>query len=287
MTTTDNGQTIPALTTENLCSHEEWQSFFSRFSHFVLVANSDDQTLDAIRSSYPDTALFIFFNRVNKVLKEPFVGNSILVTRSNQAGSELVYRDILGQMVALLPAPGFLGVMNMRTVEFERLMEPSQFKQAPAGTLDLAEYFHDLYPQEHTASSGFAMALWLYEHVPASKIVLTGFSATRGKKWKLFLVHDWVFEQSVLNLLAINDRLEFSGKTVRNPYARLLQRFPDLKTEDVLFASLQTLSMQLEGNKRHIDRLISVTAPLRFLYDGFKAMKRKSKKDRILAAERK
>lgn len=287
MITTDNDKKRSGSTTENLRSPEEWQHFFSAFSHFVLVANSDDQTLQAIRSSYPETALFIFFNRVNKVLSNPFDGNSILVTRSNQAGSELVYRDILGQMVSLLPSPGFKGIMNVRTVEFERLMEPSQFKQAPAGTLDLADYFRELYPQEHTASSGFAIALWLYEHAPASKIVLTGFSATRGKKWKLFLVHDWVFEQSVLNLIAMNGRLEFAGKTVRNPYALLLERFPDLKTDDVLFASVQTLSTQLESNKRHIDRLISITAPLRLLYDGFKALKRKSKKDRILAAERK
>lgn len=276
-----------ALTTENLRSPEEWQSFFSQFSHFVLIANSDEQTLEGIRPLYPDTALFIFFNRVNKVLNKPFDGNSILVTRSNQAGSELVYRDILGQMVSLLPTPGFKGVINMRVVEFERLMEPSQFKQAPAGTLDLAEYFRNFYPQDHTASSGFAMALWLCEHVPASKVVLTGFSATRGKTWKLFLIHDWVFEQSALNLLAMNGRIEFAGRTVQNPYAALLERFPDLKSDDVLLASVQTLSMQMESTKRQIDRLISVTAPIRFLYDGFKALKRKSKKDRILAAERK
>ncbi|MEV4605992.1 3-deoxy-manno-octulosonate cytidylyltransferase [Neorhizobium sp. LMR1-1-1.1] len=286
MTMTDN-EKKNALTTENLRSPQEWKSFFSGFSHFVLVANSDEQSLEAIRSSYPETALFIFFNRVNKVLSKPFDGNSILVTRSNQAGSELVYRDILGQMVSLLPSPGFKGVLNMRVVEFEHLMEPSQFKQTPAGTLDLAEYFRSFYPREHTASSGFAMALWLCEHIPASKVVLTGFSATRGKKWKLFLIHDWVFEQSALNLLAMNGRIEFSGKTVQNPYTALLQRFPDLKNEDVLFASVQTLSMQLENSKRHIDRLISITAPLRLLYDGFKALKRKSKKDRILAANRK
>ena len=96
-----------SLTAAGRRSGADWQAFFSSFSHIVLVANSEEQKVEDIRAEYPPTALFVFFNKIDRVLKAPFSGNSLLVTRSNQAGSELVYRNILGRMVALLPHPAF------------------------------------------------------------------------------------------------------------------------------------------------------------------------------------
>lgn len=268
-------------------SAEAWHAFFASYSHIVLVANSEDQRFHELKERLPETALFVFFNRVEKVLSKPFSGNSLLVTRSNQAGSELVYRGILGKTTALLAGPGFAGVLNLRTAFIERMNAISDFGTVPAGLLDLAAYFEELYPQGHTASSGFAMALWLCENVPSAKIVLTGFSGERGTKWKLFHIHDWTFEQTCLRILAEKDKLSIDGSDTRNPYALLTSRFPDIDTKDIAFGVAQTLSMRLEASNRQIDRLVSATAPLRAAYDLFRALKRKSKKERVLAARRK
>lgn len=276
----------PSLTTLGRHSDEDWIEFFSAYSHIVLIANSDEQSFEEIAAAYPDTALFVFFNRINRVLKAPFKGNSLLVTRSNQAGSELVYRDLLGQMVALLPGEGFTGAMNLRAVEFEHLMTPEEFAPTPAGSLDLASYFTNFYPYAHTASSGFALAVWLCEKVKGRTIVLNGFSGQRGSKWKLFHIHDWSFEQSVLHLLAANGRLDI-GKPAFNPYRALSQHFPDIDPLDVSFAAVQVLSLRLENTSRHVDKLISITMPLRVIYNAIRGLKRKSKKERILAKRRK
>lgn len=265
---------------------EQWQQFFSVFSHIVLIANSDANQIETLRRSYPDTTLFLFFNKVDKVLSAPFQGNTLLVTRSNQAGSELVYRNILDRMVALLPSPGFRGVMNLRADCREAMNRVEDFGDVPAGLLDLAAYFEEFYPLDHNASTGFAMAVWLCEHVAGPKIVLSGFTAQRSK-WKLFHIHDWTFEQTCLRLLALKGRLEMIGASVRNSYALLANHFPFLTNEDIAFGVAQTLSLRLENTNRNVDKLTSITLPFRLLYNGFHSLKPKSKKERILAARRK
>lgn len=261
----------------------EWRQFFSQYSHVVLVANSEDQKFDAIRRELPDTALYVFFNKIDKVLREPFTGHSLIVTRSNGAGSELVYRNILDRMTAMLPSPRFAGVMNLRAVAFEHLHEIEEFGATPAGLLDLAPYFETFYPADHTASSGFALAVWLCEMVPDPKVMLTGFSAQRGRRWKLFHIHDWTFEQTVLRILATSGKLENDRRASRNSYTLLRQHFPDLSPEQVSFGVAQILSERLEASNRHIDKLISITMPLRAIYNGMHLLKRKSKKDRVIA----
>jgi hypothetical protein len=277
------GLPLPDVTVAGRVAFEDWKTFFSAFSHIVLIANSEEQTVDAMQAAYPDTALFVFFNKVDRVLSAPFAGRSLLVTRSNQAGSELVYRGILGRMTAYLPAPGFTGVASLRTVAFERRMEIAEFGETPAGIIDLASYFEGFYPADHTPSSGFALALWLCELLPGARVVLNGFSAKRSDSWKLFHIHDWTFEQSVLQLLEMKGKLVFAGRAGGNPYQELARRFPDIPPTDIAFATLQVLSRRLENSNRDIDRLISMTGPLRFLYNASRALKRKSKKDRILA----
>jgi hypothetical protein len=248
----------------------------------VLVANSDEQSFDEIRPRYPESTLFVFFNYVNKVLTAPFTGNSLLVTRSSRVGSELVYNDTLGKMLELLPQPGFAGVMSMRVAALEHLTQPAEFGNVSAGVIDLCAYFQDFYPPDHTASSGFALAVWLCEKVPQAKVVLAGFSGRRGRKWKMFHIHDWTFEQSILQLLAGNDRLEMAGRVVVNPYKALSWHFPDIDISDVGLAAVQVLSERLENNNRQVDKLITITMPFRVVYNAVWGLRIRSKKDRLV-----
>ncbi|RVK81059.1 3-deoxy-manno-octulosonate cytidylyltransferase, partial [Sinorhizobium meliloti] len=49
-------------TTENLTTVEQWCALFSRYSHVILVANSDQVNVKELQAEYPRTALFVFFN---------------------------------------------------------------------------------------------------------------------------------------------------------------------------------------------------------------------------------
>ncbi|TCM58508.1 hypothetical protein C8J36_101411 [Rhizobium sp. PP-F2F-G48] len=262
----------------------DWIEFFSEFSRIVLVANSDTAEPEDLPDDVRDSTLFVYFNRVNRVLDTPTSDNTLLVTRSNQAGSELVYRGILSEMTALLQKPGFRGIMNLRAVAFEHLQSESELGPSPAGTLDLAAYLRPLYPQDHTASTGFALALWLSEHVRNVEISLTGFTGLRSARWKVFHIHDWVFEQSVLQVLKTHKRLTFGGPAEADPYAALRRHFPEIEENDIILASIQVLSAQSEGTKKQVDQLFSITSPLRAFYNTFKRLKPKTRKQRLLAA---
>src|SRR4029450_10382910 len=109
----------------------------------------------------PEDALFVFFNRVFKVLKRPFDGNALLVARSGTGGPNFLRR--LDEIVGYFPTDRFLGIMCLRAGSQEKVTPARDFGSVSAGQLDLAGYFADFYPADHLPSSGFALAVWLCE----------------------------------------------------------------------------------------------------------------------------
>ena len=100
--------------TANVKSNEDWRAIFSAFSHIVLIANSDAIDMAAVQREYPDTALFVFFNKVYKVLGKPFAGHALLISRAQPKGANIVYRGEVADVVKLLAPERFLGIMNVR-----------------------------------------------------------------------------------------------------------------------------------------------------------------------------
>src|SRR5262245_25051672 len=78
--------------TTGLLALEDWRPLFSAYSTIVLVANSGNVDVNALRAKLPVDTLFVFFNKVFRVLERPFDGNSLLVARSGLAGADIVYR---------------------------------------------------------------------------------------------------------------------------------------------------------------------------------------------------
>ena len=190
-----------AGTTAGRSSKDDWRPLFASYSEIVLVANSDEVDIEALRASLPGDALFVFFNKVYKVLDRPFDGNVLLAVRSGRGGPHIVSRGQVGDVVSYFPTDGFLGIMCMRVGPVEPVTPASAFGGVPTGHLDLADYFADFYPSDHLPSTGFALAVWLCELDLGRKIVLAGFSAKRSERWKIFDIHDWTFEQVVQRLL--------------------------------------------------------------------------------------
>ncbi|KAA0684352.1 3-deoxy-manno-octulosonate cytidylyltransferase [Neorhizobium sp. P12A] len=251
-----------------LSSIDEWRTVLSAFSHIVLVANSDVVDIDAIQSQFPPTALFVFFNKVYKVLDRPFHGHSLLVSRGQPRGANIVYRDEVGEVLKFFPKDQFLGIMNIRLNTEEKLNAAADFQGAPVGHLDLTGFCSEFYTEGKTPTSGFVMAVWLSGLKLQSPIFLAGFSARRTEKWRVVSVHDWSFEQTFLRLFARLGKIHIHGGVSSNAYAKLAERFPEIPPGEIALAAAEVLSERLGNADAEVDKLISLTGVLRD-FDNF------------------
>lgn len=261
--------------TENLAAPEQWRTLFSRFSHVVLVANSDEVSVKELQEEYPGTALFVFFNKVYKILDEQFSGNSLLISRAQPRGANIVYRNEVADVVKLLAPQKFLGIMNIRLAEIERLNTSADYLGTPTGHLDLVGFCADFYPKDKVATSGFAMALWLVNQSLPAEIVLAGFSAKRSDKWRVVNVHDWTFEQVFLRLFARVGKLTMHGSRPANSYMTLASRFPELPAAEISATIAEVLSLRLSQTDAQVDKLISLTNAFRSIDEFLRRLKPK------------
>lgn len=263
----DNG--LPPLgAASGLTRSEDWRQILSPFSHIVLVANSPAVDVGALRSLYPATTLFVFFNRVFKVLDQPFEGHALLVSRGQPRGANIVYRGEVEEVLSSFAKATFLGIMNIRLNAQEKLNSSADYKNAPTGHLDLVGHFDDLYTTGKTPTSGFAIALWLSElRLPSTTIVLAGFSARRSEKWRVVSAHDWSFEQVFLRLFARLGKIVIHDGLATNAYLALADRFPEIPPAEIALAASEVLSERLSNTDGEVDKLISLTNFIR-AFDG-------------------
>lgn len=263
-TTAPVGAGIPAAgSAAGLNSAEEWRGILAGFSHIVLVANSDAVDIASLQSQFPPTTLFVFFNKVYKVLNRPFHGHSLLISRGQPRGANIVYRGEVGEVVKFFPKEFFLGIMNIRLGPEEKLNPAADFQGAPTGHLDLVGFCSDFYTEGKTPTSGFAMALWLSDLKLPGTIVLAGFSARRTQKWRVVSAHDWSFEQTFLRLFARLGKISIHGGVSVNPYVRLAERFTEVPPAEIALAAAEVLSERLGNADAEIDKLISLTNVIR------------------------
>ncbi|SCB51086.1 hypothetical protein GA0061103_1010 [Rhizobium multihospitium] len=242
---------------------DEWRTVLMGFSHIVLVANSDAVDIASLQAQFPQTALFVFFNKVYKVLDRPFHGHSLLISRGQPRGANIVYRGEVGEVVKFFPKEYFLGIMNIRLGLEEKLNPAADFQGAPTGHLDLVGFCSDFYTEGKTPTSGFAMALWLSDLKLPGAIVLAGFSARRSQKWRVVSAHDWSFEQTFLRLFARLGKITIHGGVALNPYISLAQRFTEVPPAEIALAATEVLSERLGNTDAEIDKLISLTNVIR------------------------
>ncbi|WP_102961520.1 3-deoxy-manno-octulosonate cytidylyltransferase [Mangrovicella endophytica] len=276
--------TLPVSQTGS--DHAAWADFFRGFPAIVLVANSDAADVAALRREYGSAALFVFFNKVYKVLSQPFEGNSLLVARSSQAGANIVYRKEVEDVLRLLRGRGFRGILNLKAGDAERFSPAQEFGAVDVGYLDLVERFTGFYPATHVPTSGFALALWLAEQELGTRVVLAGFTAKRSLRWKLFTDHEWTFEQVVQRLMVRTGRIEVAGAMPAGSISAIAGRFDGISEAEVALVASDVLSERLESANVAIDGLIALTRLQRRFDSALRALKPKTRKARLLEKEK-
>lgn len=268
----------PSHLTYNSQTDAHWKEFFGRFSNIVLMANSDALDPVVIEKQFPsDGSLFIFFNKVYKVLDNRFSSSALLVARSGKSGANIVHRREVPEVLRFFPGSNFLGVVNVRTASEERFSPECDFGQAtPIFHVDLEPILQASYPAFKIPTSGYAIVAWLkYLELNAS-IHLAGFSGRRSEQWKVFDVHDWTFERAYFRLLRSQNRIGTVGTEDAMPRLELLRtHFPDLSSEEIQSALNETFATRLDDALSHVDRLMSVTKIFRLLDSKFRQLKNK------------
>ena len=270
-----------------LTDPQDWRSLFVPFAQIVLVANSDVIDIASLQKAYPaGSTLFIFFNKVYKVLDAPFPEHSLLISRGSAKGANIVYRREVADVVKFFPKDHFLGIMNIRLNAEEKLNTAADFENTPTGHLDLSGFCGEFYPEDKVPTSGFAIALWLSELKMPAQIVLAGFSARRSRKWRVVSVHDWNFEQVFLRLFARLGKISVHDGVAVNAYAALAKRFPEISSSEISLAIGEVLSERLGDANAEIDKLVSLTNFIREIDNFLRRLKPQFLKRRAKVAAR-
>ena len=245
----------------------DWRGFFQQFEALVVVANSPAISLASVRRSTPGNALFVFFNYAERVVGEEFEGAAIVVARSGNTGSAIVRRRRLPSIAAALGGGDFHGFVNLRVSSWETPDPIVAFTPFAAFPLDVVERFDSCYPRGRSASSGFAVVVWLLDLELGVPIHIVGFTGARSVKRRLFHVHDWTFEQTVLRLLLRRDKVRaLDDETTPDP--RRLERIDRIVAgagrDEVVMVAAEVIADRLTAAEGFIDRLWSVTAIPRF-----------------------
>jgi hypothetical protein len=264
----------------------KWKDFFADYSDIVMVANSEEADIEALASEFPPETLFIFFNKVYKILERPFDRPSLLACRSGMMGANVVHRREVADVVKFFDPADFRGVLNVVIGHGERFSPAPAFGGVPVQHVDLEPLLLDFYPEGRFPTTGFALCIWLRQLQLPARISLIGFSSKRSEKWKVFDVHDWTFEQVALRLFHRSGKIRLLGTPVANPYAGLAQKFPEYTETDIALTASEVLSDRHSNLSSVVDRLMSVTKILRYFDNSFRKIRPKTRKQKFLASQR-
>ena len=256
------------------------RAFFARFDSIVLVANSPAAAEILTESGLGKNPLFIFFNKVFRIIDRPFEGNSVLVSRSSPVGSSLIYRKELPSVLRLLDGPNFQGILNIKANAGELLSPKADFGRDDVANLDLVDFTRALYPQDkRMPSTGFALAVWLAHLKLGVPIRLAGFSGMREDSWRVYDVHDWTWEQIVLQLFYSKGLLVDAAAASRAwPVEGLLSQFDGITPADFQRTASQVLSERLGGANRAIDLVFRTIKPQLAAAEFIRKLRPKSRK---------
>ncbi|OJF95163.1 hypothetical protein AX761_18185 [Rhizobium sp. 58] len=259
---------------------DELRALFSTYESIALIANNEKNDMAAIEGRLPENTLFVFFNQCDKVLAAPFQRDAILRVRLISLGEVLDSRKHQVRAHRLLPKlKTVIGVLANRG-SARREEGPDAPLKSPAVplTLDFDYLFPSFYPSRRYASTGFAVALSLLENIGNAAIYLCGFSGVPGQKFSMNASHDWVFEQTLLQLMIGQGRLHRidpqATDTAGPSLSRIPQRYPEFKPADVALAATQAVNERFIGMEHRVSKLWQMTGWIRGIKTVFRPARR-------------
>ncbi|AGT11325.1 hypothetical protein [Paracoccus aminophilus] len=262
-----------------------WREYFAPYTDIVLIANSDEVDIHALDAQFGPDTLFVFFNKVYKVLDFTFRRPALLVSRSGMLGANIVHRREVPEVIRHFDPSSFLGILNIIIGNDERFSSATEFGVDRVAHLDLDPLLAPFYPQGKVPTTGFGLALWLKQLGLPARVTLAGFSSRRSEKWKVFDLHDWTFEQIVLRLMVRKDELRMIGGGEANSYAAIAAHFPQFSPAEISATADEVLSDRMSHLSTTVDRLMSVTKPLRALDQFVRKLRPKTRKQKHLAQQ--
>ena len=227
----------------------------------ALVANSDAANLQEYCNAVPPNTLFVFFNEASRVLSTPFERPSIVVARSGKEGPAIVRKGKMTSVLACFRPGALKAIVDLRVADRETFVPAERFGFEHILFLDLCDYFVSRYTETKTASSGYAMLVWLASQELGGRIFGFGFTGRRSEKWRIFDVHDWSLERIGLRMIERSGAAILDPSSLQLPSAieSLANQFPDVDRSLFVEAGFEVLSQRIARTDLFVDRLWSVT----------------------------
>lgn len=273
---------LPGIDPNAPLDDEAWKAFFARYETVVLVANSAETDVEALKARFDDKSLFVFFNAVFRVLPGHFDHcHSILVTRSAPDGANLVRKQEVAKVVSYLQGDRFHGIVNLRAGADETFSPPADFGYPDIAYLDLADVLAADYPQGSKPTSGYALAHWMIRSGIGTQIVLAGFTKTKSVDMdvNMFAGHDWYFEQVMEELFARHGKLSrFEGPSPRlAAFERLADELDFVDRNEIALVGAHVAENRLAALTPFVEGAWKSTRFLRRIRDARNALRRRGK----------
>ncbi len=204
----------------------------SRFNSVVLFANSTTADPASYAANPDPNRLHVFFGPVWKILGKRFDQPSLLCQPMRKHNALIQSRENRHTARQLLDGDGLIGSVAVRGGKHHR--GPSEAEpqtQRPEGAdfvIDGRLLARGWYTQGRAPSTGFLMALWFLENCPDMQVTLDGFSGLPDGSNKMLNSHDWLLEQSVLEIERRAGRLVRRPEPLATTAEALRQRYSDL-----------------------------------------------------------
>ncbi|OXS99168.1 hypothetical protein B7H23_13295 [Notoacmeibacter marinus] len=208
-----------------------------RFETAVIFANSTAAD-PAGYEAKPDTKrLHVFFGPVWKILGEPFTQNSLLCQPMRTHETLIQSAGNREAAQALFASGALIGTAAVRGGKDH--FGPLDGRPAtirPDGidfVIDGRATVHGWYTQGRPPSTGFMVALWLMENCPWMTVTLDGFTGVPDGANKMLNSHDWILEQSVLEIERRAGRLTRLPEPGTTTVQALQSRYPDMDVSKI------------------------------------------------------
>ncbi|MCP1197807.1 hypothetical protein [Notoacmeibacter sp. MSK16QG-6] len=208
-----------------------------RFETAVIFANST--VADPARyAADPDPKrLHVFFGPVWKILGEPFRHSSLLC-QPMRTHETLIQSAANREAAKALFAPdALIGTAAVRGGKDHRgPLEDRPAAICPEGAdfvIDGRSVVHGWYTQGRPPSTGLMVALWLLDKCPEMTVTLDGFTGVPDGTNKMLNSHDWVLEQSVLEIERRAGRLIRRPEPQTTTIDALRRRYPEMDVTEI------------------------------------------------------